>query len=69
MPGPAERVKDPALLQLRLGLRLQLGSDPWPRNSTYCGAAKNEKKKNQINRVVGCMLDLARESGLGFVTT
>ena len=29
-PSPAQWVKDPVLLQLRLGWQLWLGSDPWP---------------------------------------
>ena len=33
-PQPTTGVKDPVLPQLWLGLRLQLGSDPWPGNST-----------------------------------
>lgn len=36
IPGPAERVKDPLLLQL--GLRL----DHWPRKSIYRGEAKKK---------------------------
>ena len=38
IPGLAQWVKDPVLLQL------QLGSDPWPRSSICLGVAKNEKK-------------------------
>ena len=49
-PSPAQWVKDPALLQLRLRLRLQLGSDPWPGSSICQGAAKNEKEKKKKNR-------------------
>ena len=40
IPGPAQWVKDPALPQLWLRSQLQLGSDPWPRNSTCHGAAQ-----------------------------
>ena len=48
IPSPAQGVKDPALPQLWLRLQLQLGSDPWARNSIWFGAARKEKKKNQI---------------------
>ena len=43
IPGPAQWVKDPALLQLQLRLQLWLGSDLWPGNSI--GLGKAEKKK------------------------
>ena len=46
-PSLTQWVKDPALQQLRL--QLQLGSDPWPRNSICCGAAKKEKIKRDSN--------------------
>jgi len=36
-------VKDPGFQQMRLSLQLWFGSDPLPRNSMYCGAAKKEK--------------------------
>ena len=39
----AHWVKDPVLLQLWLGLQLQLRFDPWPRNSICHGAAKKRK--------------------------
>ena len=50
IPGLAQWVKDPLLLQLQLQLRsrLRLGSDPWPGNSICHGAAKKKKKKNTI---------------------
>ena len=44
IPGPAQRVKDPALLQLRLRSQLQLRSDPWTRSSLCHKVAKKEKK-------------------------
>ena len=44
IPGLAQWVKDLALLQLRLGSQLQLGSDPWQGTSMCCRVAKNEKK-------------------------
>ena len=43
IPGPAQRVKDLVLLELRLSSQLWLGSDPWPRNSMCHGAAKKKK--------------------------
>ena len=42
-PGPAQWVKDLALLQLWCRSQLQLRSDPWPRNSMCHGAAKKRK--------------------------
>ena len=45
IPWPAEWVKDLVLVQLWLGSRLLLRSDPRPRNSTCLGVAKNEKNK------------------------
>ena len=38
-------VKDPAFPMLGLRSQLWLKSDPWPRNSIRCGAAKKRKKK------------------------
>jgi len=38
-------VEDPVLLQLWLRLQLQLGSDPWPRNSTCSRMTKKGKKR------------------------
>ena len=43
----ARWVKDPALSHLQLRSRLQLGSDPWPGDSIYHGAGKNEEKKEK----------------------
>ena len=40
IPGPAQWVKDPALLQLWLSSKLQLRSDPQPGSSTCSGATK-----------------------------
>ena len=42
IPGPAQWVKDLALLQLHLQLRLTLllRYDPWPGSSIYHGVAK-----------------------------
>ena len=48
IPGPAWRVKDPALLvllQLQHKSQLWLRCDPWPWNSICHGAAKKKKKK------------------------
>ena len=44
-PLLAQWMKDPALPQLQLRLKQQLRSDLWPGNSTWLGAAKNEKRK------------------------
>ena len=43
IPGPAQWLKDPALVWLQPGLQLQLRSDPWPRNAKCQGAAKKRK--------------------------
>ena len=51
IPGPAQWVKDPALLQLWLRLGLWLGSDPRPRNSICPGVGKNEKKEKLNGRI------------------
>ena len=48
IPGLAQWVKDPGLLQLQLGPQLQLESDPWLGNSICNGAAKKEKKEGGI---------------------
>ena len=44
IPGPAQWVKDPVLLQLGFKSQLQLGFDPWPRTSV--GAACMPKQTN-----------------------
>jgi len=63
IPGPAQWVKDPALLQPRLGSGLWLGSDLWPWDSIGCGLAKNgEKKKNPLFTV--CMFLLISFSSM-----
>ena len=51
IPGLAQWVKDPVLLQLQLRSQLWLRSDPWPRNSICHGAAKKKKRKKK--RVAG----------------
>ena len=46
IPGPAQGVKDLALLQLRYTSQLWVGSDPWPGNSICCRIkTKNEYKE------------------------
>ena len=45
-PAPHGGVKDPVLFQLRCRSHLWLRSDPWPRNSLCCGAAKKRREKN-----------------------
>ena len=66
--SPAQCVKDLALLQLWLKLKLRLrsqlwlGSDPWPRNSICLGTAKKKKKKKKKKRG----LVLASRWALGF---
>lgn len=47
-PQPSTWVKDPALPQLWCRSTLRLGSDPWPRHSTCCGAAEKEEKKEKV---------------------
>ena len=47
IPGPAQWVKDPTLLQLWLRLWLWLRSDPWPWNSMSCAG---QKEKSHINK-------------------
>ena len=44
IPSLARWVKDPVLLQLWLRLQLQLGFDPWPRNSICYRVAKTGKE-------------------------
>ena len=44
---PAQWLKDLVLQQVWLRSRLWVGSDPWPGNSTCCGAAKKGKKKKK----------------------
>ena len=45
-PARHSELKDPALPQLWLKSWLQLGSDPWPRNSICHREAKDERQKN-----------------------
>ena len=45
IPSLAQWDKDPALPQLQCRWQLRLRSDPWPRNSICCRAAKKGKKK------------------------
>ena len=52
IPGPAQWVKDPALLQLQRRLQLHLGSDPWPRNAICRGAAKKKDQNQKLGRCV-----------------
>ena len=46
-PWLAEWAKDPVLSQPWLGLRLWLGSDPWPGNSICLGVAKKKRKESE----------------------
>ena len=59
IPSPAQQVKDLVLLQLWLRSQPQLRSETWPRNSTWCRAAKKEEKKqktkNWIHDIVKAM--------------
>ena len=41
-------LKYPVLPQLQCKSQLWLGSDPWPRNSIFCGAAKKKKTKKKL---------------------
>ena len=45
IPGPAQCVKDLALLQLWHRMQLWLGSYLWPGNSICCEATQKEKTK------------------------
>ena len=45
IPSLTQWVKDPALPQLWLRSQLQLGSDPWPRNSICLWGGQKRKKK------------------------
>ena len=45
IPGPAQWVRDPVLLQLQHRSQLWLGFDPWPGNSICRGTAKKRKKE------------------------
>ena len=47
IPGLAQWVGDPVLLQLWLRSHLRLTSDPWPRNSMHHGVAKTKRKKEE----------------------
>ena len=49
-PGPAEWVKDLALLKLQLRLYLQLRSGPWPGNATCLGVVKEDGRKVRFLR-------------------
>ena len=46
-PGPAQWVKDPALLQLWQRLQLWLRSDPWPRNYICYGAERKKEGRKE----------------------
>lgn len=50
--GPGQWFKDLVLMQLWLGSQLWILSDPWPRNSMCCGAAKNERKRKKKHRLM-----------------
>ena len=50
IPGPAQWVMDLELLWLRWRLQLQLGSDPWPRNSV-CREGRNNKTSSEVCRI------------------
>ena len=51
IPGPAQRVTDPALPQLWHGSQLQLRYYPWPRAFPHAvGAAKKKIFNLKINR-------------------
>ena len=45
IPSLAQRVKDPAMLQLWHRSQMQLRSDPCPGNFVRCGDQKRKKKK------------------------
>ena len=52
IPSPAQWVKNPVLLQLRLSSQLQLQSDPWLSSSMCQGAEKKKKKLKVFNLLV-----------------
>ena len=62
IPGPAQWVKDLALLQLQYRSNLQLGSDPWSLNSKCHGVAK---KQNKIRTILCGFIATVREGDMG----
>ena len=58
IPGPAQWVKVPVLLQLWLRSRLWLGSDLQPGNNMPQGSQKKKKKKKKKNVKQGSVREL-----------
>ena len=56
----AQWVKDPALPQLRCRRQLQLGSDPWPRNSICHVVARKEKNEKEEKKKNHTCIDFKR---------
>ena len=48
IPGPAQWVKDPTLLQLWYRSQLPLGFDPWPRNFHMLQVQLQKKKSLKL---------------------
>ena len=70
IPGLAQQVKDPALLQPWHKQQLWLRSEPWPRNSIYVtGQPKKEKKKDVVYMHKGILFSHSKEGNAPFVTT
>ena len=53
IPSLTQWVQDLALPQLQLRSQLWIGSNPWPRNSICCGAAKKEKRRKKEKNLWG----------------
>lgn len=61
VPGPAQRVKDAVLLQLRLRSQLWVESDPWSGNTPYApGQLKKEKKETTVIRLFTDVTEVCR---------
>ena len=53
IPSPAQRVKDPALLQMWHRLQLWLQFDPWPGNFHVLQVQLKKKKDGIIPSILG----------------
>ena len=68
LPGLVQWVRDPALLQVRHGLQLQLGYDPWPGSSMRCWVGEKKKKKKKKKRSVLVVL-IVQAEGRGYMAS